>query len=433
MDLPRRLSLFTAIMLVVGNVVGAGIFTTTGVLAADIQSPMVMLLIWGIGGLITLCGALTYAELGAMFPRAGGDYQFLKEAYGPIAGFLVGWLSFWVINPGSIAALSIAVVSYLPRPSFLTGGTDQILAVGIVLGLSYLNYRSTTLASRTQSVITVGSLVLLAGFIVGAFLTQTGSWDHFSFGASAQSSRLSVPGTAMIAVLFTYSGWFAAAYVGSEVKHPGRNVPLSLLIGTLIITVLYTAINAAYLYALPIGEIKGMPNVASIAAERLFGRGIAIGISIAIVLAIASCINATVMTSARVCYAMAIDGLFFSKLRAVHPRYQTPHVAVVAEAAIAVVLVIIGTFDALLTYVVFAMVLASIATGIGHVILRIRRPDLSRPYRTFGYPLVPIIFIGTYGWVAVSIAKVNPTASLIGLGLAITGVPFYYVRRSQQR
>ncbi len=428
MSLPRILTLFGAIMLVVGNVVGAGIFTTSGMLAAELNNPVSFLMVWILGGLLTVTGALTYAELGAMFPRAGGDYQFLKEAYGSWAGFLIGWLSFWVISPGSIAALSIAFVGYLPGVSFGNGEmTPKLLAVAVVVALSFVNCRSTRLASSTQSIVTVGSLILLAGLVVGGAIAGKGDVQHF---APAQDGiSFTVPGSAMIAVLFTYSGWFAAAYVGSEVKNPGRNVPLSLFLGTVIVTVLYTGVNAIYVYAMPLSEMGGTTNVAQVVAVRLFGTHVAIGVSIAILLAIGSCINATVMTGARVCYAMAEDGLLPSRLKAVHPRYSTPYVAIIVQAMLAIGLVALGTFDALLAYVVFAMLLSSLATGIAHIVLRIQRPSIFRPYRTMGYPAVPIVFIAAYGWIAVSIAVNSPGTSLLGLGLAFTGIPFFFFWR----
>ena len=407
-------------MLVVGNVVGAGIFTTSGLLASEIQHPMAFLAVWTLGGLLTLCGALTYAELGAMYPRAGGDYQFLKEAYGSLAGFMIGWLSFWIISPGSIAALSIAIVAYLPLWTWVPG---PVWAAVIIVLLSLVNLRSTRLASSTQTVITVGSLLLLAGLVVGGFVVGDGSFRHFD---ADTGQSFSIPGSAMVAVLFTYSGWFAAAYVGSEVKNPGRNVPLALLLGTVIVAVLYVAINAVFLYALPLSEMQGKANVAGEAAKRLFGVGVASAMGLTIALAIGSCINASVMTGARICYAMADDGVFWSQLKAVHPRFQTPHIAILAQGAIAVVMVLLGTFDFLLTAVVFAMLLSSIATGAAHIVLRAKKAHLNRPYRTFGYPVTPLLFIGSYAWIAGSVVWSKPEASVWGIGMALSGIPAYY-------
>lgn len=417
-------------MLVVGNVVGAGIFTTSGLLASELPHPATFIGVWVLGGLLTLAGALTYAELGAMFPRAGGDYQFIKEAYGPLAGFLHGWLSFWIINPGSIAALSIALVGYLP--GLPVGGNEtvtRLFALGVIFCLTALNYRSTRLASSTQSIVTVGSIVLLAGLIVGGAIKGTGDLSHFSATEAAGSSLFRIPGSAMIAVFFTYSGWFAAAYVGSEVLRPEKNVPLALVIGTLVVTALYTGVNAIYLYAISLSEMGRVTEiaVARMAALRLFGPSAAEMVSVAIVLAIASCINGTLMTGARVCFAMGEDGVFWRRLRSVHSRFATPHIAVATQGTLAGALVIMGTFSQLLGYVVFAMMLASIATGVAHLWLRFRRPHDARPYRTAGYPFVPIVFIVAYGWFAASIAIERPVTSLVGTGLALTGVPAFFL------
>jgi APA family basic amino acid/polyamine antiporter len=422
-------------MLVVGNVVGAGIFTTSGMLAAEVSRPAAFIGVWVLGGLITLTGALTYAELGAMFPRAGGDYQFLKEAFGPPAGFLLGWLSFWVISPGSIAALAIALVGYLPGLDLSGGVGVKVAALVVIAFLVTLNYVSTRLASAAQSIITIGSLVLLVGLVAGGAIFGEGDLDHFSRSVGGQGSAFVISGSAMIAVFFTYSGWFAAAYVGSEVVRPGRNVPLALVLGTLAVTLLYTGVNAIYLYALPMAEMRqaAVLNVAEVAAERLFGPALADAVSVAIVLAIASCINGTVMTGARVSYAMAEDGLFWSRLRDVHARFKTPHVAVVIQGVLAGILLVVGSFEALLTSVVFAMMLGSIATGVAHLRLRMTRAGEKRPYRTVGYPVVPLLFIVAYGWFAAFIAFENPSAAFFGIGLALTGLPFYLILRRLKR
>ncbi len=432
MGLQRRLTLFGAVMLVVGNVVGAGIFTTSGILASHLDHPVAFILIWVVGGLLTMAGALTYAELGAMFPRAGGDYQFLKEAYSPMAGFVVGWLNFWVISPGSIAALSIAFVGYLPGLSTDNGTLMQKgLAVVVIAILSSVNYRSIRLASGAQSVITMGSLVLLVGLIVGGAAFGHGEIGNFSPNSDQLFSFGNVLGPAMIAVLFTYSGWFAAAYVGSEVTRPGRNVPLALVVGTALVTVLYTGVNAAYLYALPLEEMKGATDVSQTAAARLFDSQVAVFVSVAVLLAIGSCINGTVITGSRVCYAMAEDGILWARLGKVHPRFHTPHEAILVQAVLAIGFVLIGSFGKLLEYVVFAMLLSSMATGIAHLVLRVRHPELPRPYRTSGYPVIPIVFVGTYAWIAVSIAIHSPGTSAVGLGLALTAIPFYLWKKKK--
>jgi len=426
MSLPRSLTLLSAILLVVGNVVGAGIFVTAGSLASHLGHPAAFVGVWCLGGLLTLAGALTYAELGAMFPRAGGDYQYLKEAYGPLPGFLTGWLSFLVITPGSIAALSGWLVFNIPGFPADDPLISKGAAVVVVLLLGAINVRSTRLASGTQGIITVGSLLLLLGLVVGGAFFGEGNAENFR---AAGSVSFDIPGAAMVAVIFAYSGWFAAAYLGSEIKRPARNIPLALILGTLIITVLYTAVNAIYLYAIPLEELSGAPNAAQLAATRLFEGPVAVAISVAILLAIASCINASVMTGARVCYAMSADRVLPGFLGAVHPRFKTPFLAVVAQGALAVVLVLVGSPDELLNYVTFAMLLASIATAVAMIVLRVRRPDAERPYRTLGYPVTPIVFIAAYGWIAVAVVRDEPLVSLAGLGLALTGVPAYFLWR----
>lgn len=425
--LPRSLNLFSAAMLVVGNVVGAGIFTTASMLAGEAAHPICFIGAWVLGGLLVLIGALTYAELGAMFPKAGGDYQFIKEAYGRPAGFALGWLGFTIIFPGSVAALSIALVEHIPGLPPI-GGSMRWYALLTVLLLGGVNYRSTKLASSTQSIITVGSLILLVALAGGGALFGQGDTSHF---IAEPDTPFKLTGSAMIAVFFTYSGWFAAAYVGSEVIRPERNVPLALILSTLTVTVLYTGINATYLYAIPLDEMRSTAetNVAELTAAKLFGPETARLVAIAVILSIISCINASLMTGARICYAMAEDGLFWSKLKEVHPRFATPHIAVSAQTLLAVIFVLAGSFEKLLGYVVFAMLLANTATGIAHIRLRIKRPNASRPYRTFLYPVLPIVFSAAHGGFAVAIAISEPSASLIGVGITLTSIPAYLIQK----
>jgi APA family basic amino acid/polyamine antiporter len=425
-DLVRTLSLRSAVFLVVGNVVGAGIFATPGFLAGEVGHPLIFLGAWVAGGLLTLAGALTYAELGAMFPRAGGDYQFLKEAFGPLAGFLSGWLSFWVITPGSIAALSLALARHVPGlPD--APGLLEAAALLVIGAFTLLNRRGAGPAAGTQNAITAGTVLLLLALVAGGFLAGNG--DAANLVAAPPGGVRLATGSAMIAVLFTYSGWFASAYVGSEIVDAPRNVPRSLVLGTLIVAILYTAVNAVFLYAAPLSELKGEGDVGRLAAERLFGPGFGLAATVAIALAIASCVNATVMTGARISYAMARDGVFFRALGAVHPRFATPGPALLAQALVAGALVALGTFEALLSWVVVAMLLSSIACGIGLFVLRARRPELARPYRVPGYPVVPALFVLAYGAIAAAVAIGDPLAAAAGAGIVLAGVPFWFVWR----
>jgi APA family basic amino acid/polyamine antiporter len=266
---------------------------------------------------------------------------------------------------------------------------------------------------------------LLAALVIGGFLFGDGRLANLT--AAPEGGVPLASGSAMIAVLFTYSGWFASAYVGSEIIDAPRNVPRSLLVGTLIVAGLYTAVNAVFLYALPLEEMTGATDVGKVAAEHLFGPGIGLVAAVAIVLAIASCVNATVMTGARISFAMAVDGVFFRCLGGVHLRFATPGAAILVQALVAGALVALGTFEMLLSWVVVAMLLASIAAGIGLFVLRIRRPDLERPYRALGYPVVPAMFVLSYGAIAVAVAVGDPLAAAAGAGIALSGVPFYFV------
>ena len=433
LQLARRLNLFDATLLVIGNVVGAGIFTTSGFLAGELPQPSFFIGIWILGGLLTLCGALTYAELAAMFPHSGGDYQFLKAAYGPWAGYLLGWVSFWIIYPGSIAALSIALVSYLK--GFFPLGTlalEKIFAIGIILFLSLVNCRGVRWSGTTQDIFTLGNLVIIIIFVTGGLLSSKGDYQHFT--ASSGSMPFSnILGPAMIAVIFTYSGWFVTAYIGGEIKNPGRNLPLSLIAGTAIVTVLYTLINMTYLYAIPLPELKGAVNVAQVSAEHLFNKGFAEILSVSVILAIAASINATILAGARIYYAMASDHIFWTRLKSLHPFYHTPHLSILTQMILSCLFVMLGTFNQLLSYVVFVMILSSVATGIAHLILRMRNPEIPRPYRTWGYPVIPVLFVAVYVWIAVQIAVEMPETSLMGILIALSGLPFYWKYKKNRR
>ena len=426
MPLKRRLNLFDATLLVIGNVVGAGIFTTSGFLAGELPQPLLFVGIWVVGGLLTLCGALTYAEMAGMFPRSGGDYQFLKEAYGSWAGFLLGWVSFWVIIPGSIAVLSIAMVAnlkgFFPLHYALS---EKFLAVAIIFFLSFINYRGVRLSGTVQDIFTLGNLLIMLALILGGLTSGNGRWQHFTAVSSTSLPFPKLFGPAMIAVLFTYSGWFASAYIGAEVKNPERNLPFSLLLGTIIVTLFYTAMNLVYLYALPLSQLKGTVNAAQLAAQTLFNPRVAQVVSLSIILAISGSINATILGGTRIYYAMAEDKIFWSPLKKLHPKYGTPHLSILSQMILACILVSLGTFGQLLSYVVFVMLLSSIAAGAAHFILRLRKSDLPRPYRTGAYPVVPFLFICFYIWIATQIAYAKPLTSIAGILIALSGLPFF--------
>lgn len=427
MSLKRELSLGDAVLLIVGNVVGAGIFTTSGFLADELPDPYCFIGIWIVGGLLTICGALTYAELAALFPLAGGDYQYLKAAYGRWAGFILGWTSFWIIGPGSSAALAIALVSYLQSVLPVAGTlSEKLTAIAIITIFTLINIRGVRPGRTVQDLVTFGALLLLVAMIAAGLSIGNGTWHNFSVTGPESSSWTTMLGTPMIAVLFTYSGWFASAYLGSEINNPERNLPRSLIIGTLLVTVVYTLINVVYLYALPLRDLKGSVNVAQTALTALFNPATARLVAIPIALAIAASINATILTGARICYAMAEDKVFWSVFSTLHPLYNTPHVALLSQSAIAIALITLGSFEQLLSYVVFIMILSCLATGFALFVIRRRNPDLPRPYRTWGYPIVPLLFIGSYGAIALHIITSSPLTSLLGIAIALSGLPFFH-------
>jgi APA family basic amino acid/polyamine antiporter len=303
-----------------------------------------------------------------------------------------------------------------------------LLAVSIILLLSVVNYRGVRQSGTTQNIFTLGNLVIVFILIAGGlFISQNGNWQHFTIASSESVPLSKLFGPAMIAVIFTYSGWFVTAYIGGEIKRPERNLPLSLLLGTSIVTIIYTLINVTYLYALPLSKLKDVVNVAQVTAETLFNRTFTQLVSFSIILAIAASINATILAGARIYYAMAVDNIFWSPLKRLHPLYNTPYVSVVSQTILACLFVLLGTFDQLLSYVVFVMILSSIATGVAHFALRWRRPDLKRPYRTWGYPLVPLLFVSFYFWIAIQIAYARPSTSLLGILITVSGLPFYLI------
>ena len=444
-ELERRLNLFDATMIIVGNIIGIGIFTTTGLIAEALPDAVMIIAVWIIGGLLTLCGALTYAELGAAMPRAGGEYVYLKEAYGPLYGFLNGWTYFFVINPGSIAAMAIGLIFYLERfwpgvslernlvrISFLGQSpklsTGQVMAIAIVFFFSAINYCGVRAGSLVQNVLTVAKLGSILAISVLGFMIGSGSWNHFSstHTLAGPADFLGQLSLAMIAVIFAFTGWFTSTYVASEIKEPQRNVPYSIIYGTLIVMGVYALINMAYLYALPVEQMKGVINVGETAARALFGSSASVYVSLAIIISILGAINSIILTAPRIYFAMARDGLFFQGVAKVHPRFKSPANSIVIQAIWSCILVFSGTFGQLLTCTVVAMLTFSIMTGMANFILRKRKPDLPRPYKTHGYPWIPAAFVASYLLILANAMVSRPKEGLLGLAIVGLGVPIYF-------
>ncbi|MGZ4886352.1 MAG: APC family permease, partial [Candidatus Aminicenantales bacterium] len=354
--LQRRLGLFPLTNIVIANMVGAGIFTTSGLLMKDLHSAAVMLALWVVGGLIALCGALSYGELGAAIPHAGGEYAFLSRLFHPVLGFLAGWVSVFVGFSAPIAASAIGFTEYLTRafPSLLRPGIfaeaseaavmKKIYAVLVIAAFTSLHTRGLELGARVQNLLTGLKILLIIGLVAAGFAVGKGSLTHltasgpFDFGFGGWKTM----GLALMWIMFAYSGWNASAYVGSEVKNPSRNLPRSLLLGTAAVVVLYVALNLFYIYAVPPASMEGVISIGGLAAGNLFGKSAETVLSVLISFALFSSLSAFIILGPRVYYSMAKDGVFFKSLAKVNPRFCVPSRAIVLQGLIAAALVLFG-------------------------------------------------------------------------------------------
>jgi len=435
--LERGLSLTDATMLVVSSVIGVGIFLTPGTVANALPHPGLILAAWLVGGLLSLAGALANAELGAMYPRAGGDYVYLREAYHPLAGFLVGWLSFFVIYAGTVATLAAGFAEGLAHFVTLGDGGKMLVAVAITIVCSWVNYVGVRAGARFNNVTGYVKIAALVGLAVAGPLLGHGRIENLRPLIDAHAALpLAGFGLALSPILFSYLGWNASVYVASEIRDPDRNIPRSLFIGLGMCTALYLLLNAVYLYALPVAALRGEVRVGEAAARALFG---AAGGSIVAVLVLASvvgCLNATILVGPRIAYAMALDGLFFGGVQRVHEVNRTPHVAITVQAVTAIALIVVlRSFPSVLDYTTFAIVLATMADTTALYALRRRAPKRRRPYRAWGYPLVPALYLLANAGIATAMLAGRPKECAIALAVTATGLPFYalFGRRAQRR
>jgi APA family basic amino acid/polyamine antiporter len=437
----RQVGAFTATVLVVSNMVGTGIFTTSGFIMEELGDPVILLLCWLCGGIFALCGALCYGELGAKFPRAGGEYVFLRESFGRMMGFLSGWISLIVGFSAPIAAAAIAFSTYfysalgldaawkIPITVFgfqaATLSVVNITAVAAIILFSLLHYHSVATGGRIQNVLTIANFALILFFIIAGFVFGSGSVENFR-GQGGLSAFSAEPFAAsLIFVFFAYSGWNASAYLGGEIKNPRKNIPLSLAVGTLAVTGLYLLLNAVFVYSMPADQMAGAIDVGAKSAEFLFGKGVSRYLSIAVALGILSAVSAMIMTGPRIYYAMSRDGVFFTRLARVNPERRTPACSIVLQAAIACFMVITAAFDALLTYIGFTLSLFAMFTVIGLIRIRKIRPELSGIYRTIGYPFTPLFFIAGHLWIIYYMIQSRPIGVIFGLATILAGIFVY--------
>jgi len=439
--LRREIGLFSATILVIANMVGTGIFTTSGFILAEVGSAGALLLCWLFGGIFALCGALCYGELGARFPRAGGEYVFLTESFGRPVGFLSGWISLFVGFSAPIAAAAIAFATYSFEAFSIPVGDPVVIAIGewrivtlswlnavaiaVVILFSLVHYHSLHVGSNIQNGLTIFKIALIVVFILAGVMFGKGSANHF-MAASTTSLSAEKFAVALIFVSFAYSGWNAAAYLGGEIVRPQRNIPLALALGTAVVIVFYLLLNGVYLYALPPGQMQGVLEVGARSATALFGASISQLFSGAVALGILSVLSAMIMTGPRIYYAMSRDGLFFSIFGRLDMTRKTPAAAIFLQTALAVVMVLTAAFDTLLIYIGFTLALCAMLTVMGLMRIRRRKEVVELAYRTFGYPVTPLIFILGNAWIIFFSLKSRPVAGLAGLATIAAGLAVYH-------
>lgn len=449
----RKVGWLVAASLVFSNMVGSGIFTTSGYLLANLRSPWLLLAVWVLGGGLALAGTLSYAELGAALPHSGGDYVYLRKAYGPGWAFMSGWMAFFAGMGAPIALASFTFVEYLGRlfpalsiqnrePFFelwrltLTTSPGHLTALGVVWLLTLVHFLGIRTGGKLQLTVTLVNITLILSYILFGFFSGAGSWTHFTGNPAAPSISVGffpVIAVSLIWVMFSYSGFNGAAYVAGEIDRPGRSLPLALAVGTGTVTLLYLALNTVYVYARPVGELAGRMDVAGVAAAGLFGPAVAdiFGVVIS-TCALAAC-SAMICLGPRIYEAMAADGSFFASAARRSRRFGTPAAALFIQALYVSLLIFIGSFEQLLTFCGFLLSLFSALTVSSLFVLRRRFPGLPRPFRVPGYPFTPGLFVAVSLWMMFYSFFSRPVESLIGAVIVAAGLPVYRLWKWKNR
>lgn len=426
-ELRRDLTLFDATMINVGSMIGSGIFLVPAAVALYLQSTSLVILVWVVGGVVSLFGALAIAELGALMPRAGGQYVYLRQAYGPLWGFLYGWSAFAVIMGASIAALAVAFATYLGY--FFPMDPSQIKAVAIacIMLLTMINCFGVKYGALVQNGFTLLKMGALGLLVVLSFVLSGGAASNFEpvFPEKIPLSLASSFGLAMIAVLWSYDGWIEITFVAGEVRDPERTIHRSLIISTLLVIVFYVLVNLAYIYVLSLERISQSALVAADAATVVLGPAGAGFVAAAVVVSTFGANNGFIFTGARIYYAMAKEGLFFRSFERIHPEFKAPIHSLIGQGIWSALLVLSGTYQELITYVVFvSWIFFAMSCG-AVIILRKRSPELPRPYKTWGYPYTPAVFIFFALALVANTIYENPVASAIGVALVGLGFPAF--------
>jgi APA family basic amino acid/polyamine antiporter len=427
--LERSLNLFDTTLLVIGGIIGTGVFFNTTNVARRVHTPSLILSVWLVGGLIAAIGALSFAELGAMMPLVGGEYAFLREGWHPLIGFLYGWTLLLVISPGGTGAVTMKFAQTLGTlvPGLESPWAVKLAGLAAIWGLTIVNYFGVKPGAVVQNIFTSGKLVALALLIGFGFLSEG---SHAPTPASPyEGSVITAFGAALAPVLFSYGGWQSSTWAAGEIRNPQRTLPRALLFGILVVIAVYVSAAAVYLHVLPVDAIRHTETLATDAAVRVMGDFGGRFISVAIVVSTFGFIDMTLLTAPRVFYAMGHDGYLFPKAAYVHPKYKSPVTMLLFFAAWTSVVFLVGSYDALLSYttfgdwIFFGLAVAAVFT------LRRRYPDLHRPYRVWGYPVLPALFVAAaFGFVLINFFANQPQTSY-GLGIILTGIPAFYLFR----
>ena len=443
-ELARGLGLWDTSLLVLGLVIGGGIFLTPTSIAKAVPSGPWILGLWIAGGLLAIAGGFVFAEMGAMLPQAGGLYVYIRDAFGALPAFLYAWVAFWVIIIGADAAVAVGFSTYLAVffPALGVGNVvlsvgpfaisaGQLVAVALTLVLSVTHYVGVREGARIQGAFTALIVLALLWITVGGALS--GHSAPASVAPAAVAITFAGVGTALVGVFWTYYGWNEIVAVAGEVANPRRNLPLALIIGTGLVTLLYVGVNAAFLKVIPATEMAGVEQPGTLAATRLFGPGAGLLVSLAVTAAAIGCTSAGLVPAPRIVYALAKDGLFPRAFGRVHPRFRTPSFGIVVQAVWMSLLCLSGRYDQLYTYATFFVILAYAATGIALFVFRYRRPDLSRPYRCWGYPVVPFLFVLFSVVLALNTVREQPRETLAGIAILLLGLPVYFSMRGAKK
>jgi APA family basic amino acid/polyamine antiporter len=428
------LGVFDASLIVVGSIVGAGIFLVSGAVAHEAGSRGAFFLAWVLGGAVALAGALSNGELGGMFPRSGGEYVYLREAYGPALGFLSGWTSFLVVFPGSIAALAAGFGTTVAPMLGLSSSAGRAIGLFAIAALTGLNALGLSPGKWTQNVLSATKLAAFGGLLVlGALVSPPDAVAAAPPVGTAAGGHPGGVATALIPVFFAYSGWNAATYIAGELREPRRGLGQALALGTGLCVVLYLAVNAVYLRAMPLDALAAVDQPARAAAVQLGGARAAALLSPLVAICVLSSMQASVLVGPRLSQAMAADGLFFAPVARVHPTTRVPLVALLAQGAVSAVELLSGRFEELVGFATSAIIAFSTLTVAAVILLRVRRPDVARPFPVPGYPVVPLLFIAVNIWVLWCVLASGARAALCGLAIVATGIPAYAAFRARGR